>query len=159
MSRFLLACLVVGCHAQEATPTTPTPSAVDAALAVPSPEEAGARAAPSASTSAAPPDAAPAPSAEFCIDAAGQRVVIALKISGCGLKLGKTRTDEQRPGVVHVLFSTKSSCTRMEPTNVELMTDPLQQRRFQLIVEEDGGHVHAEQMVTTTSLPVCGRKR
>lgn len=108
------------------------------------------------------PDAAPAeptPTAQDLCMEPGQRLRLTVSVSGCGLKLGKTSTDEQRPGVVRLLFATKSSCKQMQPVSVELMTNPLSQRRFQLLVEDDGGHSYADQMVNTGSLPACGSRK
>jgi hypothetical protein len=155
-SRFVLIALAA-CHGQEPSVPPTTTSAPDAEVAAldasTAPQDSGASTASTASAA----DAAPAPTAQdMCVDS-GQRVRFTVSVEGCGLKLGKTSTDEGRPGVVHLQFSTKSSCKQMKSVNVELMTNPLQQRRFQLIVEDDSGHTYADQMVSATSLPACKR--
>jgi hypothetical protein len=138
-------------------PVTPPTTTSDAAVEPASTPDAGAPL-PSGTGATATPDAAPAEPAptaqDLCFD--GQRVRFTVSVSGCGLKLGKSSTDEGRPGVVQLTFSTKSTCKKMDPVAVELMTTPLSQRRFQLIVQDDAGKPYADQMVTTTSLPACG---
>lgn len=135
--------------------TSSAPTLVDAAVEAPK------DAIQDSGVATAAPDTGPPPPAaqDVCMDASGKRLVVTLKVPGCGPKLGKTRTDEGRPGVVSLYFAVKSTCTKMEPVTIELMTDPLQQRRFQLTVEDDTGHVYADQMVTTTSAPACGAKK
>ena len=156
-SRFALAALAVSsmhCHAPEpASVPAPTP---DAGVVEPQ-RDAGPPSAVSTPDAAptAPPE--PTPTAQdLCLEP-GQRLRFTVSVQGCGLKLGKTSTDEQRPGVVRFVFATKSSCKKVQPVSVELMTNPLQQRRFQLLVEDDTGHAYADQMVSTGSLPACKR--
>jgi hypothetical protein len=163
LSRLVLVAFAVGsiqCGGKEPAPVTPpttsTPAPSDAAADVTPVQDAG------ASTAAATPDAAPAeptPTAQdVCLDN-GQRVHFTVSIQGCGLKLGKSSTDEGGPGVVRVVFSAKSTCKKMDAVKVELMTMPLQQHRFQLMVEDDAGKAYADQMVSTGSLPPCGAKK
>src|SRR5438874_370071 len=102
-SRFVLVAVLVSsmhCHAQEPAVAAP-PAPMDAAV---EPLDSGAT--PAVST----PDAAPSEptpvAQDLCLDP-GQRVQLTVSVSGCGLKLGKTSTDEQRPGVVRLVFSTK----------------------------------------------------
>ncbi len=156
-SRFVLVALALSsmqCHAQE--PAVVVPPALDAGVGDTSQRDAAPDASPVSTPDAA---VAASPTAQdLCLDP-GQRVRVTLSVPGCGLKLGKTSTDEQRPGVVRLVFATKSSCKQMQPVNVELSTDPLQQRRFQLLVEDDGGRAYADQMVSTGTLPACGSRK
>jgi len=156
-SRFALILIAAGCgHTQEPTVPPPSPSTPDA-VATTAVVDAAVAPQDAATAASMPEAAAPPPTAQdLCVDS-GQRVHLTVSVSGCGLKLGKASTDEQRPGVVHLIFATKSTCKQMKPVNLELMTNPLQQRRFQLIVDDDGGQTYADQMVSTGSLPACKR--